>query len=204
MEKTMSSSRAKTIAFSVLAALFVVICAFSFAACGDSDMYNVSFNGTTENDVYQLEATTWDRSDEEGYMAVYTLKGEVPYNLEVAQGLGYLDGEGNGMKNFAVIQITSDSVEKVPYDESTGEGFYMGITDEGETTEDLRHDTSFKLVNDEDVDKTSFFLVKGINDTDVKTFTMRISFDGTEEHEQLIKFVIDPKNFSLEKAPATE
>ena len=51
MEKTMSSSRAKTIAFSVLAALFVVICAFSFAACGGPDtIYQSDFSDKSRND----------------------------------------------------------------------------------------------------------------------------------------------------------
>ena len=58
MEKTMSSSKIKTIAFSALAVLFVVVCAFSFAACGGPDtIYQADFSKTDSTDFIKHEGS---------------------------------------------------------------------------------------------------------------------------------------------------
>ena len=208
MEKTMSSSKIKTIAFSALAVLFVVVCAFSFAACGDNSLYKVDFNGTMGDNFkseYQLEGTTWKESDEEGFEKVYTLTGTVPYNLEFATlpNMGYADADGNGITNFAVIHITSD-MAKVEYDEETGEGFYAKITNNYGTDNaevKIKHG-SFGAKKDGVDSSKDYYLFQGIDNT-VKTMTIEISFDGTEKNARTYKFVIDPKNYKLEPAPTT-
>ena len=204
----MSSSRAKTITFSLLAALFVVVCAFSFAACGNNSLYNVDFNGTMGDNFkteYQLEGTTWTESDEEGFEKVYTLTGTVPYNLEFATlpNMGYADAEGNGITNFAVIHISSD-LEMVDYNKETDEGFYAKITNYYGTDNEtvvMKH-SSFKATNENVDDSHDYYLFQGIDNT-VKTMTIEISFDGTQENARLYKFVIDPENYELEPAPTT-
>ncbi len=197
----------KTFAVSACAVLLVIACVFGLAACGEpASLYKVDFAGTSGDQYkYQIDGTTWKESNEEGFEKVYTLTGEVAYNMEVAQALGYVDAEGNGRTHFALIHFTSDDLARVSYDETKGTGFYAKITNfygTDKAEEVIKHGGFGAYAEDADVDTShEYFLFQGVDDT-VRTLTLEISFDGTAENAKTYKFVIDPKNYTLEEAPA--
>ena len=193
----------KSVAVSACAVLLVIACAFGLAACGETPLYKVDFSGTIGDQYkHQVAASTWRESDEEGFEKVYTLTGTIAYNLKVAQDLGYLDQDGNGRKHFVIIHFSSDDLARVAYDEAEGTGFYVKITNfygTDDETEVVKH-TSFGAMADEDADTShDYYLFQGVDET-VRTLTLEISFDGTEENARLYKFVIDPTNYELEPA----
>lgn len=180
------------------------ITALCFVGCGktkSSQLYNINFGGNIEGEKYNVEATTWEKSNEEGFDAVYTLKGEVPYNKDVADALGYSDGR----VNFTLIRFTSDKVKRVSYNAETKEGFYCEITNfygtESQAEPVVKHG-GFGSGN-EQTKQTTYFLYQGVDDQ-IRTMRVKISFDGTEENARVYKFVIDPKNYTLEEAPQTQ
>ncbi len=203
----------KKIAVLLIVTALIITSVFVLSACGDdnnennnnnntnSNLYNIDFNGNIAGEKYDVEATTWQESDEEGFESVYTLVGEVPYNKAVADQMGYTDGR----ENFALIRFTSDVVNKVNYDEATQEGFYAEITNfygtDHQAEPSIKHG-GFSSGN-ATTSQTTYFLYQGVDDT-VRTMTVKISFDGTEENARLYKFVIDPANYTLESAPALQ
>ena len=200
----------KKIAVLLIVTALIITSVFVLSACGDdnnennnnnntnSNLYNIDFNGNIAGEKYDVEATTWQESDEEGFESVYTLVGEVPYNKAVADQMGYTDGR----ENFALIRFTSDVVNKVNYDEATQEGFYAEITNfygtDHQAEPSIKHG-GFSSGN-ATTSQTTYFLYQGVDDT-VRTMTVKISFDGTEENARLYKFVIDPANYTLEARP---
>lgn len=196
MEKT--ASRAKTFAMTMCAVLLIAFCALSFAACGSKSLYTINFGGNIEGESYNVAATTWEKSSEEGFEAVYTLKGTVEYDIETARALGYVDADDNGRKHFALIRFTSDTLERVSWDEEEQTGFYC-IIDKGTANEKVKHG-GFGSGNDT-TKNTTYFFYQGVDNT-IRTLTLSISFDGTEENERTYKFVIDPDNYTLADAPA--
>ena len=192
MEKT--ASRAKTFAMTMCAVLLIAFCALSFAACGSKSLYTINFGGNIEGESYNVAATTWEKSSEEGFEAVYTLKGTVEYDAETAEAMGYTDGR----THFALIRFTSDSVDRVAYDSTTEEGFYC-IINKGTANEKVKH-ASFSS-GDGANNSNTYYFYQGLDETD-RTLTLSISFDGTEENERTYKFVINPDNYTLADAPA--
>lgn len=201
-----AQTKGKRIIVSLLVAIMIITTAYLLLACGDPEnnkpvyeytvgKYTINFGGNQEGESYDTGATTWKKSDENGFDAVFTLEGTVPYSKvtgdEVYGGLAY---------NIALIRFTS-SVEKVDYDEEMEEGFYAIIYKNygtPEQTESVRHG-SFTTATGETSDNT-FFLYNQIDET-VRTKVVKISFDGTEENSALFKFVIDPDNYTLASAP---
>ncbi len=177
-----------------------VVCLGALTGCGGDEtpkakaLYNISFDGNVKGENYSVAGSTWEKSEEEGFEAVYTLKGEVKYDKATADAMGYNDGRAN----FVLIRFTSDSVTKVSYDEETDKGFYA-ILNKGTANEKIKH-TSF-TTDSSTGEKTTYYFYQGVDNT-VRTLTMNISFDGTKEHEVAYKFVIDPANYTLEAAPA--
>ena len=177
----------------IVLTLLVLMTGFILASCGEKSLYNVDFSGNQAGEKYAVAATTWEKSEEEGFEAVYTLKGEVAYDKATADALGYTDGR----VNFALIRITSDSVKRVEYDKETQKGFYCKITNFYGTDKEsvvVKHG-GFSSGNDT-TKQTTYFLYQGVDNT-VRTLTLEISFDGTEENARSFKFVIDPANYTL-------
>lgn len=205
MEKT--ASLAKTLTIAAFAIVIALACVFGLAACGETPLYKVDFSGTVGNDFkteYQLKGTTWTESDQEGFEKVYTLTGTVPYNAEFAT-LPNMRYDTLDVWNFAVIHISSEDIAKVEYNEETGEGFYAKITnnygtDQAKTV--VKHG-SFGAKKDGVDSSHDYYLFQGIDNT-VKTMSIEISFDGTEENAKTYLFVIDPENYELEAAPTTQ
>ena len=203
MQKT--ASKAKTTMISLCACLLLVAVVFGFAACGSGSLYAVDFSGTMGDNFkeeYQLEGTTWRASDEEGFEKVYTLTGVVPYNYDFAT-LPNMRYDLSNIYNFAVIHISSEDIARVAYNEETGDGFYAEIVNRYGTDaqeEPVIKHSSFGAAKDGVDTSHDYYLFQGIDDT-VKTMTIEISFDGTEENARLFKFVIDPENYTLEEAP---
>ena len=160
-----------------------------------NDIYELSFDGNQQGELYNVAPTTWEVSYDSEFDAVYTLIGLVPYNIDVAKNLGYTDGR----VNFALFRFYSPTLEKVEWDEDTETGFTATITNyygtDHESTS-VRHDTSFTS----NEANNTFLFYQGIDST-VRTKTIEISFDGTEENTRIYKFVIDPANYELETAP---
>ena len=173
--------------------IMAVVCLGTLTGCGEARLYNISFSGNVEGENYSVAGSTWEETKEDGFEAVYTLKGEVKYDKETADAMGYTDGR----VHFVLIRFTSDSVTKVSYNKETGEGFYA-ILNKGTENEKVKH-ASF-TTNSSSSTKTTYYFYQGVDDT-VRTLTMHISFDGTKEHEVAYKFVIDPANYTLESAP---
>lgn len=173
--------------------VMVVVSGVAFAACGAKPLYNINFGGNVEGEKYQVAATTWEKSTEKGFEAVYTLKGKIAYDKTTADALGYTDGRCH----FALIRFTSDKLERVEWNEENQTGFYVKIKNfygtENET-EVVKHG-GFSSGN-ETTKNTTYFLYQGVDAT-VRTLTLEISFDGTEKNARLYKFVIDPKNYTL-------
>ena len=114
----------------------------------------------------------------EGGKPLAEAKGEVAYDKATADALGYTDGR----VNFALIRITSDSVKRVEYDKETQKGFYCKITNFYGTDKEsvvVKHG-GFSSGN-ETTKQTTYFLYQGVDNT-VRTLTLEISFDGTEEN----------------------
>ena len=205
--KKLSLNLKKIASLFIIAAL-IITSVFVLSACGDdnnennnttaSNLYDINFGGNIDGEKYDVEATTWQESEEEGFEAVYTLVGEVPYNKDVADQMGYTDGR----VNFALIRFTSSTVNKVNYDKATQEGFYAEITNfygtDHQAEPTIKHG-GFSSGN-ETTSQTTYFLYQGVDNT-VRTMTVKISFDGTEENARLYKFVIDPANYTLEERP---
>lgn len=203
----------KKIVILLIVTALIVTSVFVLSACGDdkndnknninldTNLYTINFDGNIAGEKYDVEATTWQESDEEGFEAVYTLVGEVPYNKVVAEQMGYADGR----ENFALIRFTSDVVNKVNYDKTTQEGFYAEITNfygtDHQAEPSIKHG-GFSSGN-ATTSQTTYFLYQGVDET-VRTLTVKISFDGTEENARLYKFIIDPANYTLETAPALQ
>ncbi len=179
----------------IMAALvMVVVSGAAFAACGTKALYNINFGGNVEGEKYNVAATTWEKSKEKGFEAVYTLKGEIAYDKATADALGYTDGRCH----FALIRFTSDKLKRVEWNEEKQTGFYVKIknfygTEQEE--EKIKHG-GFSSGN-ETTKNTTYFLYQGVDKT-VRTLTLEISFDGTKENARLYKFVIDPKNYTLQ------
>ena len=160
----------------------------------ESDIYTLNFNGNIEGESYSVGSTAWNVSYEAGFDGVYTLVDLVPYDIENSTELGYNDGR----VNLALIRFEG-SIQKVPYDSDTNTGFYAEVTnyygtDHAETS--IRHDTTFSSGEDE----YTFLFYQGIDNT-VRTKTIKVSFDGTEENARIYKFIIDPANYTLEGEP---
>lgn len=173
--------------------VMVLVGGVALAACGAKPLYNISFGGNIEGEKYSVAATTWEKSEEKGFEAVYTLKGNVAYDKATADALGYSDGRCH----FALIRFTSNELDRVAYNEADGTGFYAKITNFYGTenaTETIKHG-GFSSGNEE-TKKTTYFLYQGVDNT-VRTLTIEISFDGTEKNARLYKFVIDPVNYTL-------
>ncbi|MBQ8762296.1 MAG: hypothetical protein IJZ26_03210 [Clostridia bacterium] len=191
MQKTARTT--KTIITSICAFLLLLAVSFCFVGC-NSSLYTVNFDGNIDGEKYSVGKTTWEKSSEEGFEAVYTLKGEVPYNQDAGDRI-----YGGEHYNIALIRFTSPSLERVSYNESTQEGFYCEILNYGETEPVVKHG-GFGSGNDT-TKNTTYFLYQRVDDT-IRTFTLKISFDGTQENERAYKFVIDPANYTLADAPA--
>ncbi len=199
---TMGGKNMKKFLTIMASLVMVVVGGLALAACGSKPLYNIDFGGNVEGENYNVAATTWERSDEEGFDAVYTLKGHIAYDQETADKMGYTDGR----VHFALIRFTSDTVEKVSYEkEVLGEngevvtpekGFY-NILNKGTANEKVKHQ-SF-TTDSPASSKTTYYFYQGIDNT-VRTLTMHISFDGTKEHEAVYKFVIDPQYYTLDEA----
>lgn len=165
---------------------------FTIVGCGNTQTgkYNVSFGGDI---VYKGEAHTvataqWEKSEEEGFDAVYTLKGEVAYDQFLGDQI-----YGGANYNIVLIKFTSDTVKKVSYNEEEKTGFY-NILNKGTENEKEKHQ-SFSS-GDSETTKTTYFFYQQVDNT-VRTLTMHLSFDGTAENEAVYKFVIDPANYTL-------
>lgn len=104
--------------------VMVLVGGIALAACGAKPLYNVNFGGNLEGEKYSVAATTWEKSEEAGFEAVYTLKGDIAYDQATADALGYTDGRNH----FALIRFTSDTLKRVSYNEEDGTGFYAKIT----------------------------------------------------------------------------
>lgn len=185
----------KKVLTSLLACFAVIILgAISFVGCGKNEkpLYNLNFGGNVAGENYSVAGSTWEKTSEEGYDAVYTLKGTVAYDAVNTTAMGY----GEDIKHLVLIRFTSDTVQKVSYNEEDETGFY-NILNKGTENEKVKH-SSFQT-NSPESSKTTYYFYKGVDNT-VKTFTMHISFDGTAEHEAVYKFVIDPANYTLAQA----
>lgn len=159
------------------------------------DIYTVNFEGNRGEEIYNATSTFWDESYEAGFDGVFTLVGVVPYNLELANSLGYTDGR----VNFALIRFYSPVFEKVAWNNQSQTGITITLTNNygtGNEQEVVRHDDSFTSGED----SRSYLLYQGI-DNIVRTMTVEISFDGTLENTRIYKFIIDPANYSLETEP---
>lgn len=207
-------------------ALILVLGGIGLAACNDPDKtdnnstttqyvykvgdYTIDFGGNKEGEAYALGGAEWVKAETptEGFDAEFTLKGEVPYYLEYAQDKGYLDEEGNGRVNFALIRFTSDSIEKVAHNNGADgivgteddTGFYNYITNyygtDHQAEEALKTQTGGTVGNSE-TSSITYFLYQGVDNT-VRTMAVRLSFDGDPDNEVKILFVIDPANYTLE------
>lgn len=197
----------------IIAVCLIIPCALCLVACGEKEdkseekpaetvtsLYNINFDGNIEGEKYDVKGTTWTKSEEEGFEAVYTLTGEVAYNKAVADTLGYTDGR----VNFALIRFTSDTLTRVEWNEKEQTGFYCVITNYVGTAEEtsVTKHGGFSSGNEE-TKQTTYFLYQGVDNT-VRTLTVKISFDGTEANARLYKFVIDPTNYTLASAPTVE
>lgn len=174
----------------------IILGAIGLTGCGNTatKLYNIDFGGNVAGDSYSVAASTWEETQEEGYDAVYTLKGTIAYDKTTADAMGYTDGR----VHFVLIKFTSDKVTKVSYNKEDGTGFY-NILNKGTENEKVKHQ-SFTTESPV-ASKTTYFFYQGIDNT-VRTLTMHISFDGTKENEAVYKFVIDPANYTLAPAPA--
>ena len=184
----------KRILASILCTALLVLGAIGFTACGKKSLYNIDFSGNIEGENYSVAGSTWEQSSEDGFDAVYTLKGTIAYDKTTADKMGYTDGR----VHIVLIKFTSDEVTKVSYNKEDGTGFY-NILNKGTENEKVKHQ-SFTTDSPES-SKTTYYFYQGIDNT-VRTVTMHISFDGTAEHEAVYKFVIDPANYKLAEAPA--
>lgn len=191
----------------VVALCMIIPMSLSLVACGnDKDpetptpepsLYNVNFGGNVEGEKYSVAASTWEKSSEEGFEAVYTLKGEVAYDKTTADAMGYTDGRCH----FVLIRFTSDTLNRVSYNEETGEGFYCKITNYyGTDHEEVKVKHGGFSSGNETTKNTTYFLYQGVDST-VRTMTLEISFDGTSANARLYKFVIDPANYTLQANP---
>ena len=190
-------------------ALVLVLGGIGLAACNDPGegggtttttysytvgKYTIDFGGNKEGEKYDNKATTWTMSKEDGFDAVFTLKGVVPRSQKVGDEV-----YGGSIYTIALIRFTS-TIEKVEWDAVEQEGFYLNIyknfvskDQPGEA--DVRHG-SFTTGTGTTSD-TTFFFYNQIDNT-VRTKVVKISFDGTEENAAWFKFVIDPVNYTLE------
>lgn len=192
----------KTSAKILVIAMLLIASIFVLSACKDKNkkddpdtqppLYEISFTGNYDWETYDLASTEWTESSEQGFDAVFTLTGIVPYDKEFADLRGYTDGR----LNFALIRFSSAQLDKVPYNEEDGTGFYAKVTNffgTDNAQESVFHDIGFSS-NEEASD---YLLYQGI-DNQVRTMTVEISFDGTQENARIFKFIIDPQNYQLE------
>lgn len=191
-------SSLKRVLLSTLSIALVLVALFMFSACGQKPLYNIDFGGgeiTYNGKNGTVDGATWTKcADEKGFDAVYKLTGTVPANSFVNENI-----YGGLAKNVVLIKFTSDTVTKVSYDKEAGTGFY-NILNKGTANEKQKH-ASFSSADGE-VAKTTYFFYQQVDDT-VRTLTMNISFDGTEEHEAVYKFIIDPANYTLTDSTAS-
>ena len=101
----------KRILASILCTALLVLGAIGFTACGKKSLYNIDFSGNIEGENYSVAGSTWEQSSEDGFDAVYTLKGTIAYDKTTADKMGYTDGR----VHFVLIKFTSDEVTKLSY-----------------------------------------------------------------------------------------